>query len=202
MENPECHQAPWLLFCCSFTSSAAHAGKCALKNHKPSWCVCPTVSWRMDEGCEMLLCNSWKAFYREMQHQCWTPAPQNHQHHTWTRDQASLLLSTPFLREMNSRNSSFSSPSITSFQKKKLLHLCQSPSGCRICSTAPGSRAEHHLALLHPSHPAGSGCIHLPMAQRGALVRFSSEERMETGFKRNRLFHVFPLNTWVSGRAG
>lgn len=144
----------------------------------------------------MLLCNSWKAFYREMQHQSWTPAPQNHQHHTWTRDQASLLLSTPFLREMNSRNSSFSSPSITSFQKKKLLHLSRSPSGCRICSTAPGSRAEHHLALLHPSHPAGSGCIHLCLWHNEELLCVLALRR---GWKRDlkgtgcsMFFHSIP----------
>lgn len=126
-----------------------------------------------------------------MQHQSWAPAPQNPPNHSWARDQASLLLSTPFLRGMNSRNSSFSSPSISSFQNKKLLHLSQSPGGCRVCSIALGSGAEHHLALLHPCHPAGSRCIHLPVAQRGVPVRFSSEERMETGLKRNRLFQFF-----------
>lgn len=98
------------------------------------------------------------------------------------------MVSTPLLRGVNSRNCSISSPFTSSFQSKKLLHLSWSPPDCRMCSTALDSRAEHHLALLHPSHPAGSGCIHLPLAQRGHLVRFSSEERMETRLKRNRLF--------------
>lgn len=75
--------------------------------------MCPTVSWRMDEGHEMLLCNSWKASDPSLG-KCSTRAgllhQQNPQCHTWARDQAPLLLSTPFLRGMNSRNSSFPLP--------------------------------------------------------------------------------------------
>lgn len=33
----------------------------------------------------------------------------------------------------------------------------------------PSLRVEHPLALLHPSHPAGSGCVHLLMAQHRVL---------------------------------
>lgn len=137
-----------------------------------------------------------------MQHQSWAPAPQNPQHHTWARDQASLLLSTPFLKRDN----------LKEFLLFLSLHLILSKqeaaaplSFCRWVQDlflSLGTGAEHHLALLHPCHPTGSGCIHLPMAQRGALVRFSSGERLETGLKRNRLFQLFSFTTWVSGRAG
>lgn len=34
---------------------------------------------------------------------------------------------------------------------------------------------EHRSALLRPSRPAGSGSVPLPVAQRGALVRFSRQ---------------------------
>lgn len=93
---------------------------------------------------------------------------------------------------------------------KKLLGFSWCPSRVQDPSRSPlwHSRrwhgTEHHLARPHPSLPARSGCLRLPAAPRGALVRFSRwfmGRGMESGLKRNRLFQLFPLDTWVSGRA-
>lgn len=37
------------------------------------------------------------------------------------------------------------------------------------CVQDPSHRMEHPLALLHPSHPTWSGCVHLPLAQHKVL---------------------------------
>lgn len=156
----------------------------------------PQSRGRTDVGCEMLLHNYWKAINASVG-KCssraglrwsWAPPPRNPnpalglatRHRSWSRyalprrDELTELLLFLFLPFVSIRESAV--PLLVS---TRVQDLSLSPLRC-----SWGWRGtEHHLALLHlPPCPAGSGCVRSPVAQRGALVRFS-QQCMGRGWK-------------------